>query len=271
LRQQGSSTNKTMALGGAVKRSRREIVLKSAREIEIMRVANVHTAEIIEVMCAAVAPGISTLDLDKIARAELKRRHLRSPFLGYHGYPAVVCTSVNEEIVHGIPRKDRVLKEGDIIGIDFGVVYDGYVGDCAKTIPVGKVSLEAAKLIEVTRDSLERAITKCTAACRLSDIGKVVEELAVQNHFSVVRDFVGHGIGMQMHEDPQVPNYYDGPKPRLRPGLVIAIEPMLNMGTHEVQVLADGWTAVTKDRRLSAHFEHSVAITDGDPIVLSRL
>ena len=254
-----------------MKRSRREIVLKSPREIATMRVANQHVAEILEIMCAAVSPGVSTWDLDLMARAELKKRGLRSPFLGYHGYPAVVCTSVNEEIVHGIPRKDRVLKDGDIVGIDFGVVFDGYVGDAAKTVAVGKIDAAAAKIIEVTRDALERAIRVCTAVSRLSDIGKVVQEYAEQNGFSVVRDFVGHGIGTQMHEDPQVPNYYDGPKPRLRPGLVIAIEPMLNAGTHEVQVLEDGWTAVTRDRKLSAHFEHSVAITDGDPIVLSRL
>lgn len=254
-----------------MKRNRREVVLKSPREIEIMRVANRHTAEILALMCEAAVPGASTLDLDQIARAELKKRGLKSPFLGYHGYPAVVCTSINEEIVHGIPRKERVLAEGDIIGIDFGVIHEGYVGDCARTVTVGKVSPEAQKLVDVTREALERAIGVCTPANRLSDIGRVVQAHAEANGFSVVRDFVGHGIGMQMHEDPQVPNYYDGPKQRLRPGLVIAIEPMLNAGTYEVVVLEDNWTAVTRDRRLSAHFEHSIAITEGDPIVLSRL
>ena len=254
-----------------MKRSRREIVLKSPREIEIMRAANRHTAEILELMCEAVAPGVSTWDLDQIARAELKKRGLKSPFLGYHGYPAVVCTSINEEIVHGIPRKDRVLAEGDIIGIDFGVIYESYVGDSARTVPVGEVGPEAQKLMDVTREALERAIAVCTPEYRLSDIGKAVQEHAEASGFSVVRDFVGHGIGTQMHEDPQVPNYYDGPKPRLRPGLVIAIEPMINAGTFEVQVLEDGWTAVTRDRKLSAHFEHSVAITESDPVVLSRL
>lgn len=254
-----------------MKRTRREIVLKSRREIEIMRVANQHTAEILELMCKAVAPGISTWDLDQLARSEIKKRGLKSPFLGYHGYPAVVCTSVNEEIVHGIPRKDRVLKEGDLIGIDFGIIHESYVGDTARTIPVGKVSPIAQELIQVTRDALELAIGVCTPEHRLSDIGQVVQRHAESHGFSVVRDFVGHGIGTQMHEDPQVPNYFDGPKPRLRPGMVIAIEPMVNVGTHEVRVLDDGWTAITKDRSLSAHFEHSVAITEGDPIVLSRL
>ncbi len=254
-----------------MKRRRREVVLKSPREIEIMREANQHVAEILELMCDAVAPGISTWDLDQIARREIKARGVASPFLGYHGYPAVVCTSVNEEIVHGIPRKDRVLAEGDIIGIDFGIVCKGYVGDAARTVAVGKISEPAQKLIDATRKSLELAIGVCTPAYRLSDIGRTVQTYAEECGYSVVRDFVGHGIGTQMHEDPQVPNYYDGPKPRLRPGLVIAIEPMLNAGTHEVVVLEDGWTAVTRDKKLSAHFEHSIAITEGDPIVLSRL
>jgi len=254
-----------------MKRSRREIVLKSPREIELMRVANVHVAEILELMCQAAKPGASTWDLDQIARAELKKRGLKSPFLGYHGYPAVVCTSINEEIVHGIPRKDRVLRDGDIIGIDFGVIHESYVGDSARTIAVGAVTPRAQKLIDVTREALERAIGLCTPDHRLSDIGKAVQDYAEGNGLSVVRDFVGHGIGTQMHEDPQVPNYYDGPKPRLRPGLVIAIEPMLNLGTHEVLVLDDGWTAITRDHELSAHFEHSVAITEGEPVVLSRI
>ncbi len=254
-----------------MKRSRREVVLKSPREIEIMREANIHVAEILELMCQLVKPGVTTWDLDQLARAEIKKRKVTSAFLGYHGYPAVVCTSVNEEIVHGIPRKDKVLREGDIIGIDFGVIHKGYVGDSARTVPVGAISAEAQRLIDVTRESLERAIAVCTPEHRLSDIGKTVQDFAEENGYSVVRDFVGHGIGTSMHEDPQVPNYYDGPKPRLRPGLVIAIEPMLNVGTPEVLVLEDGWTALTRDKKLSAHFEHSVAITENGPYVLSRL
>ncbi|MBI5510011.1 MAG: type I methionyl aminopeptidase [Deltaproteobacteria bacterium] len=252
-------------------RDKRGIVLKSAREIELMRRANRHVAEILDLMCKAVAPGVSTWDLDQIARRELKARGITSAFLGYRGFPATVCASINEEIVHGIPSKNRVLKDGDIISLDFGAVCEGYVGDSARTVPVGKVSAEAEDLMRVTAECLEHAIAACHAENRLSEVGAAVEKHATQNGFAVVREFVGHGIGTAMHEEPQVPNYFDGPRPRMKPGLVIAIEPMVNVGTHEVEVLADGWTAVTRDRKLSAHFEHSVAITDGEPIVLSRL
>lgn len=250
---------------------RARIVLKSTREIALMHQANRHVAEILELMCAAAVPGVSTWDLDQIARQEISKRRLKSPFLGYKKYPAMVCTSVNEEIVHGIPRKNKILADGDIIGIDFGVVYEGYVGDSARTVGVGKISAEAAQLIQVTEECLNRAIAVCTPEHRLSDIGRVVQDYAESYGYGVVRDFVGHGIGTQMHEDPQVLNYYDGPRARLRAGLVIAIEPMINMGTHEVRMLADGWTAITADKRLSAHFEHSVAITNNGPLVLSRL
>lgn len=250
---------------------RRSVVLKSPREIEIMREANRHVAEILQILIEATVPGISTWDLDQIAREQLKKRGVESPFLGYHGYPAVVCTSVNEEIVHGIPRKDKVLADGDIIGIDFGVVCKGYVGDSARTVVVGKETRpEAQKLIDVTKQALDAAIEVCTPKHRLSDIGKVVQAIAEEHGYGIVREFVGHGIGTRMHEDPQVPNYYDGPKKRLRPGLVIAIEPMLNLGTEQVRVLEDGWTAITRDGSWSAHFEDSVAITETGPIVLSR-
>ena len=247
------------------------VVLKSPREVEIMREANVHVAEILTMMCEAVEPGISTWDLDQIARREIAARKVKSPFLGYRGYPAVVCASVNEEIVHGIPRKDKVLREGDIIGIDFGITHKGYVGDSARTVAVGAISSEAQKLVDVTRECLEKAISVCTPEYRLSDIGRIVQDHAEAHGYGVVRDFVGHGIGTQMHEDPQVLNYYDGPKQRLRPGLVIAIEPMVNAGSPEVEMLKDGWTAVTRDRKLSAHFEHSIAITEGQPLVLSQV
>jgi methionyl aminopeptidase len=247
------------------------IVLKSAREIEIMQEANRHVAEILALMCEAAVPGVTTWELDVIARRELARRKVKSPFLGYRGYPATVCVSVNEEIVHGIPRKDKVLRDGDIIGIDFGVVHKGYVGDSARTVPVGTVSPQAQKLIDTTRECLDRAIAVCTPEHRLSDIGQVVQGHAESQGYSVVRDFVGHGIGTAMHEDPQVLNYFDGPKPRLRAGLVIAIEPMVNAGGPGVRVLDDGWTAVTQDGKWSAHFEDSIAITDGEPIVLSRI
>ncbi|RYF39541.1 MAG: type I methionyl aminopeptidase, partial [Cytophagaceae bacterium] len=239
--------------------------------IQVMHEASQHTAEILEMMCQAVAPGISTWDLDGIARAEIKRRGLKSPFLGYHGYPAVICASVNEEIVHGIPRRDKILAEGDIISLDFGVICKGYVGDTARTVAVGEISRASQLLIDTTRDSLDRAIAYCTPEYRLSDLGRVVQTCVESAGYSIVRDFVGHGIGTAMHEDPQVPNYYDGPKPRLRPGLVIAIEPMVNMGTFNVDLMEDGWTALTRDRKRSAHFEHTIAITDGDPWVLSKL
>jgi len=252
-------------------RDKRGIVLKSPREIEIMRQANRHVAEILDLMCQAAAPGVSTWDLDQIARRELRARRLTSAFLGYHGFPATVCTSINEEIVHGIPAKSRVLRKGDILSLDFGAVFEGYVGDSARTVPVGTVAEDAERLMRVTAECLELAIAACRPENRLSDVGLAVQTHAERNGFSVVREFVGHGIGTSMHEDPQVPNYFDGPKPRLKPGLVIAIEPMVNQGTHDVEVLADGWTAVTRDRLLSAHFEHSVAITEADPIVLSRL
>jgi methionyl aminopeptidase len=250
---------------------RKGIVLKSAREIEIMREANVHVAEIVALMAEATKPGVSTWDLDQLARREIKKRNVEPAFLGYHGFPATVCLSINEEIVHGIPSPERVLEEGDILGIDFGVIHRGYVGDCARTVACGAISAEARRLLEVTERALEAAIAVCTPAHRLSDIGKAVQAVAEAAGFSVVRDFVGHGIGTAMHEEPQVPNYYDVPRPRMRPGLVIAIEPMVNQGTWEVEVLDDGWTAVTKDRKLSAHFEHSVAITESDPYVLSRI
>lgn len=252
-------------------RGRKGIILKSKREIELLRVANLHVAEILELMAQAIEPGVSTWDLDQIARKELDKRAVKSAFLGYHGFPGTVCASINEEIVHGIPSKKRILSEGDIIGLDFGVVANGYVGDSARTIAVGEVSPLARRLMQVTRESLELAIGVCTPAHRLSDIGKTVQSHAEAAGFSVVRDFVGHGIGAEMHEDPQVPNYYDRPRPRLKAGMVIAIEPMINEGAYDVEVLDDGWTAVTKDRKLSAHFEHSIAITDGDPIILSLL
>ncbi|MEZ4272290.1 MAG: type I methionyl aminopeptidase [Myxococcota bacterium] len=250
---------------------RRSVVLKSPREIDLMYGANQHVAEILALMCEAAVPGISTWDLDQIARAELKKRKLRSPFLGYYEYPATVCASINEEIVHGIPRQDKVLCEGDIIGIDFGVIYKGYVGDSARTIAVGEIAAEHQELIDTTQAALDAAIALCTPEHRLSDIGRIVQSMAEAKGYGVVREFVGHGIGTRMHEDPQVLNYYDGPKPRMRPGLVIAIEPMLNLGTHKVRVLADNWTAVTEDGAWSAHFEDSVAITEAGPRVLSRL
>jgi methionyl aminopeptidase len=249
-----------------------KIYLKSKDEVEKLRNVNRIVASVLDAVEAACRPGATTWDLNEIADVKLKAMGATSAFLGYHGYPAVLCTSVNEVVVHGIPRKDVVLKDGDIIGIDFGCFKDGFCGDAARTIAIGKATEEAKKLMAATKESLERAIEQCKPGNRLQDIGWAVQSHVEPLGYSVVRTFVGHGIGRAMHEDPPVPNYGSpGKGLRLKPGLVLAIEPMVNAGTHEVEVLADGWTAVTKDRKLSAHFEHSVAITEEGPVVLSRL
>jgi methionyl aminopeptidase len=248
-----------------------KIYLKSEDEIAKLRAVNLIVAAVLDACEKAVAPGVSTWDLNQVADEEMKRSGATSAFLGYHGYPAVLCTSVNEVVVHGIPRKDVVLKKGDIIGIDFGCFKDGYCGDSARTLAVGDVTSEARALMDATRASLDRAIDHCVPGNRLEDIGWAVQSYVEERGYSVVRSFVGHGIGRAMHEDPAVPNYgRPGRGLRLKPGLVIAIEPMVNAGLSEVEVLSDRWTAVTKDRSLSAHFEHSVAITEQGPFVLSR-
>ena len=248
-----------------------KIYLKSKDEVEKLRAVNLIVSQVLDACEAACKPGVTTWDLNEIADARLKALGATSAFLGYHGYPAVLCTSVNEVVVHGIPRKDLVLKDGDIIGIDFGCFKDGFCGDSARTIAIGKVSDDAKKLMAATKQSLELAIEQCKPGNRLQDIGWAVQSHVEPLGYSVVRTFVGHGIGRAMHEDPPVPNYGSpGKGLRLKPGLVLAIEPMVNAGTHEVEVLADGWTAVTKDRKLSAHFEHSIAITEDGPLVLSR-
>ncbi len=249
-----------------------KIYLKSKDEVEKLRNVNRIVAAVLDACEAACKPGVTTWELNEIADTKLKAMGATSAFLGYHGYPAVLCTSVNEVVVHGIPRKDVVLKDGDIIGIDFGCFKDGFCGDAARTIAIGKVTEDAKKLMAATKESLDRAIEQCKVGNRLQDIGWAVQSHVEPLGYSVVRTFVGHGIGRAMHEDPPVPNYGSpGKGLRLKPGLVLAIEPMVNAGTHEVEVLADGWTAVTKDRKLSAHFEHSVAITEEGPVVLSRL
>lgn len=248
------------------------IYLKSKDEIEKLRRANVATATVLEACAQAAKPGASTWDLNQIAVAKLKELGAKSAFLGYHGYPAVLCTSVNDVVVHGIPRKDVVLEEGDIIGIDFGCFVEGFCGDHARTITVGKVSPEAQKLVDATRDALAAGIAQARSGNRIQDIGAAVQQYVEARGYSVVKQFIGHGIGKAMHEDPPVPNYGTAGKgQRLNVGLVLAIEPMVNAGTHEVEVLADNWTAVTKDHKLSAHFEHSVAITEDGPVVLSQL
>jgi methionyl aminopeptidase len=247
------------------------IQLKSPAEIAKLREVNLVVADVLDQLEAAAAPGMTTWELNEIADKRLKHHKAESAFLGYHGYPAVLCTSVNEVVVHGIPRKDVVLKEGDLLSIDFGCFKDGWCGDSARTIPVGKVSAKAQALMTATRESLEKAIAQCVPGNRLGDIGWAVQSHVEPKGYSVVRQFVGHGIGRAMHEEPHVPNYGEAGKGRrLSAGLVVAIEPMINAGTAEVVVKDDGWTAVTKDGSLSAHFEHSVAITDDGPIVLSR-
>jgi methionyl aminopeptidase len=247
------------------------IQLKSASEIAKLREANLVVADVLDQLEAAARPGITTWDLNEIAATRLKQLKAESAFLGYHGYPAVLCTSVNEVVVHGIPRRDVVLKDGDLLSIDFGAFKQGWCGDSARTIPIGTITPEAEALMTATRESLERAIAECVPGKRLGDIGWAVQSHAESRGYSVVRQFVGHGIGRAMHEEPHVPNSGDAGKGRrLSPGLVVAIEPMINAGGPEVLVKDDGWTAVTKDGSLSAHFEHSVAITEDGPFVLSR-
>ena len=247
------------------------IQLKSAAEIAKLREANLVVADVLDALEAAAKPGMSTWELNEIADRRLKQLKGVSAFLGYYGYPAVLCTSVNEVVVHGIPRRDVVLKEGDLLSIDFGAFKDGWCGDSARTIPIGKVTAKAQALIDATRESLERGIAQCVPGNRLYDIGAAVQGYVEPRGYSVVRQFVGHGIGRAMHEEPHVPNYGEAGKGRrLSAGLVIAIEPMVNAGRADVLIKDDGWTAVTKDGSLSAHFEHSVAITENGPFVLSR-
>jgi methionyl aminopeptidase len=247
------------------------INLKSKDELRLMREAGLIAAEILEDICSAAKPGVSTWDLDRIAAKGIDKHKVMSAFLGYHGYPAVLCTSINEVVVHGIPRKTEILKDGDIIGIDFGIFKLGYCADTARTVMVGEVSDEKRKLVEAAREALEAAIRLCSVGTRLGDIGHAIQSYAESRGYSVVRQFVGHGTGKQMHEDPQVPNFGEaGSGKRMKSGLVIAVEPMVNAGTPEVEVLDDNWTAVTKDRSMSAHFEHTIAVTDDGPWVLTR-
>ena len=252
--------------------------LKSREEIDRMRSAGKRVAEILFELQEHVKPGISTGYLNEIAVKEIKKRGGTSPFLNYQPYegvppfPAVICTSVNEQVVHGIPSDKVVLKQGDIVGIDLGVVYEGYVGDAAVTVAVGKVRPEVRKLMQVTQQSLTEAILQCHAPNRLGDIGFAVQTYAESHGFSVVRKYYGHGIGREMHEDPPVPNWGSaGQGARLAPGLVIAIEPMINEGTEETIELKDKWTVATADGKLSAHFEHTVAITEKGPEILTKL
>ena len=246
------------------------ITCRSRAELERMREAGRLVGEVLTELAAQVAPGVSTGDLDALAERRIRAAGATPAFKGYHGYPAAICASINDEVIHGIPSGRRLLQEGDIISIDVGVSLDGYFGDSALTLPVGQVAEEAATLLRVTEESLFKAIERVRTNGRVSDIGHVVQQHVEAYGFSVVREFVGHGIGQKMHEEPQVPNYGDpGRGPRLAEGMVLAIEPMVNAGKATVKVLADGWTAVTSDGRLSAHFEHTVAVTAGEPWILT--
>jgi len=250
--------------------SRERIALKSAPELARIRAAGRAVAEVLSEVAAAVAPGITTLELDRLAEAATRRRGAEPAFLGYHGFPASICASINEEVVHGIPSPSRVLREGDIIGLDFGAVLDGAYGDSAVTVGVGLIAPEAQALIEVTRAALACGIAEARPDRKVGDIGAAIQAFVEARGYSVVRDFVGHGIGRRLHEPPQVPNFgTHGTGRRLRPGMVLALEPMVNLGSFEVDTLDDGWTAVTADGRLSAHFEHTIVVTENVPEILT--
>jgi len=247
------------------------IVCKSASEIEKMRRSGKIVRQVLDALRDMVQPGVSTMELERAADKMIRDAGAKAAFKGYYDYPCVLCTSINQEIVHGIPSEKRVLKPGDVISIDCGAVLDGYYGDAAITVPVGEISPVARKLLEVTEASLYRAIERARIGNTVGDLGAAVQQLVEANGFSVVREFVGHGIGTRMHEDPQVPNYgTPGSGPKLREGMVLAIEPMVNAGKPGAVVLEDKWTAVTEDGSYSAHFEHSVAITGNGPVILTE-
>ena len=246
------------------------IVIKDENELAAMRVSGRLAAEVLQALAAAVAPGITTGDLDALARRLIQERGATSAFLGYHGYPGTVCVSVNEEVIHGIPGARRI-EAGDLVSLDVGVTFGGFVGDTATTVMVGVIDPELVRLVATTQRALEVGIAAARAGAHLSDVSSAVEQAVLAGGCSVVREFVGHGIGRAMHEDPQVPNYgRPGRGPVLKPGMTFCIEPMVNLGRAEVEVLADNWTVVTRDRRPSAHFEHMIAVREGGADVLTR-
>ncbi|HET9086378.1 MAG TPA: type I methionyl aminopeptidase [Acidobacteriaceae bacterium] len=246
------------------------IVIRTAKEIAKMRRSGVALRHVLDTLRDRTAAGMTTLDLEKIAEAEIAAAGAVAAFKGYHDYPCVLCTSINDEVVHGIPSAKKVLREGDVVSVDCGVVIDGYYADAAITLPVGVISEGARKLLDATAESLQAAISVVRAGATLGDVGAAVQEVAEGAGFSVVREFVGHGIGTEMHEEPQIPNYgRRGQGMKLREGMVLAIEPMVNAGQHGVRVLEDKWTAVTMDGSLSAHFEHTVAVKAGGAEVLT--
>lgn len=247
------------------------IILKSPHEIDRMRVPNRIVAEVLELLKEKIVPGISTLELEELACNETKKHKAVPAFKGYAGFPYALCCSPNDRVVHGMPNNDPLV-EGDLLSLDFGVCYDGFFGDAAITVPVGTVDTDVKKLISVTAESLYKGIDQAFEGARLFDISHAIQSHVEKSGFSVVRDFVGHGIGKKLHEEPQVPNYgIPGRGVQLKAGMVLAIEPMVNKGNYAIRVLDDGWTAVTADGSLSAHFEHTIAITKKGPVILTRL
>jgi methionyl aminopeptidase len=256
---------------GATTGDQQMITLKSSRELDIMRDASKIVAGVLMELRAHCVPGVKTSDLDRIAEEYTKREGGRPAFKGYRGFPGSLCASVNQEVVHGIPR-NRELLEGDIVGLDFGAVYNGYYGDAAITVPIGRISPEVEKLLCTTEESLYLGIEQMRSGNHLGDVSRAIQHHAESHGYSVVKELGGHGIGKKLHEDPMVLNYVvNGRGIKLRPGLVLAVEPMVNMGTDQVRVLSDGWTVVTLDGKPSAHFEHTVAITENGPEILTRV
>lgn len=250
----------------------KNIVLKTAHEISLMREANQIVAETLTMLEAVIESGITTWELNSLAEDLCYKRNAKPAFKNYRGFPGSLCVSVNEEVVHGIPSRKKKLKNGDIVSIDFGVFFKGYYGDSAITVPVGKIADDIERLLKTTRGSLEKGIEQAVVGNRIGDISKAIQEHVEGNGFFVVRQFVGHGIGTELHEAPEIPNFYQGERTaKLMSGMVLAIEPMVNMGTQKVTVLRDGWTVITNDKKPSAHFEHSIAITENGPLILSSL
>lgn len=249
----------------------RPIILKSSTEIKVMARANQIVAETLTMLKERINPGVSTLQLDKWAEDYCRKCQSVPAFKGYRGFPGSLCVSLNEQVVHGIPSRKTILRDGDILSIDFGVKYKGYFGDSAITVPVGSVGNDVKNLLQITEESLYKGIEQAKPGSRIDDISSAVQNHVEKYGYSVVRKFVGHGIGADLHEAPEIPNYHRRKRTaRILPGMVLAIEPMINLGTHEVKVLKDGWTVITRDGKPSAHFEHSIAVTEGDPVILSE-
>jgi len=246
--------------------------LKTPREIERMKPASRIVAEILLELREVVRDGITTAEIDRLAEEKTLKRNAKPAFKGYRGFPASICISINHEVVHGIPSPKRIVKSGDVVGLDFGVIFDGFFGDSAVTVPVGEITPEVQNLLRITEQALYKAIEAAVPGNFLSDVSAAIQTLADEHHFGIVREFCGHGIGRALHEDPPVLNYVQSGKgPKVKPGLVIAIEPMINLGSEKVKVLEDGWTVVTLDGRPSAHFEHTIAVTPEGPEILTRV